>query len=144
MPLSDTEFEQIMSDPSKRIVGDIAWRVDSGHAPAVKFRADLVSQRDWPLAVHGAWYPANGTLFFVLTHAGVGCVARLCVGFEGHNNPNGERLPTSHLHLWTEEYEDRWAHTIEVDWDQNDPSPIWQAFCRELNVAHVGRMLRIR
>ncbi|PKL09718.1 MAG: hypothetical protein CVV51_02435 [Spirochaetae bacterium HGW-Spirochaetae-7] len=38
MALSDTEFDTILSDPSKRIQGAIAWAEDEDHSPCVDFK----------------------------------------------------------------------------------------------------------
>lgn len=43
MTITNTEFESIMQDQSKRIVGDLVWTEDEDHSPSVEFRAEVIS-----------------------------------------------------------------------------------------------------
>ena len=63
--LTQSEFEEILSDQSKHILGDIKWREDDEHSPALEFRVQVRSAPAWPLTAHGTWNPARETLSFV-------------------------------------------------------------------------------
>ena len=51
MALTDAEFTAILADESKRVRGDVAWKQDEDHSPAVEFRIDVESTNGWPLFV---------------------------------------------------------------------------------------------
>jgi hypothetical protein len=53
MPITQTEFETLIADASKRIEGDIRWADDEDHSPAVQFRAEVDSDPGYPLFVNG-------------------------------------------------------------------------------------------
>jgi hypothetical protein len=57
MALTNTEFEAILEDPSKRIDRDISWQEDEDHSPSVEFRAEIQSEAGWPLFVRGSYNP---------------------------------------------------------------------------------------
>jgi hypothetical protein len=42
-------------------------------------------------------------------------LVRLCFGAAPHTNPDGTRLPGTHLHLYREGYEDKWAVLVPTD-----------------------------
>ena len=55
-PVTQAEFEAILADQTKRIVGDVVWRrPDDGHRQALAFRIDVQNVGDFPLIVN-AWY----------------------------------------------------------------------------------------
>ena len=49
MTLSDTEYQAILADTSKTIMGDIRWTDDEDHSPSVEFRAQIETEAGWPL-----------------------------------------------------------------------------------------------
>ena len=141
MALSDAEFEEILSDRTKQIVEDIRWTADLDHTPGMEFQVQVSSDSDWRLAVYGSWYPHRATLFFTLVMADVGAIFRMCIGFEGHRNPDGTPLAPVHFHRWTSQHEDHWADAPgdkTADWDQ--PGPAWRQFCAEARILHSGAL----
>ena len=109
MALSDAEFEEILSDRTKQIVGDIRWFPDIDHLPGMEFQAEISSDSDWQLTVYGSCYPHRETLFFTVVLADIGAVLRMCVGFKGHKNPDGTPLAPVYFHRWTTQHGDHWA-----------------------------------
>ena len=141
MPLSDAEFEQILSDRSKRIVGDIAWLDDDDHLSVREFRVEVESNAASGLFVEGTWRPLQEDLFLVLVDPRVGRIAGLCVGFIGHRNPDGTVLTGVHMHTWRETGGIKWAKSINepaLQW--SDPLPPWRWFCETLNIGHLGTL----
>lgn len=63
-------------------------------------------------------------------------LARLDIAGPGHRNPDGAEIPCPHLHLYREDYADKWAipaPSIAF----SDPSELWQTledFMRYCNV----------
>ncbi len=57
MTITNTEFETILQDESKRIVGDPVWVEDEDHSPSVEFRVEVTSDTGWPLFVRGSYNP---------------------------------------------------------------------------------------
>ena len=143
MTLSDAEFEEILSDRTKRIVEDIRWTPDPDHPPGMVFAAPIDSARRWPLTMHGSWYPQHRTLYLNVALTGTGAILRLCVGFSEHRNPEGARLGPVHKHRWTARLRDRQAYEpddITADWDE--PLIIWQQFCQEVGIVHLGTLFQ--
>jgi hypothetical protein len=56
---------------------------------------------------------------------------RLDVDGAPHTNPDGRRLPGTHLHLFREGYDDRWAYLIDPAHFTllSDPATTFQEFC---------------
>ena len=139
--LSDAEFETILQDGTKRIVGDIVWGNDEDHLPAQEFRMGVVSEADWPLTMVGTWQPMRETLSLVLVHGNAGRIVGLCLGFAPHRNPNRELMGDPHKHRWTAEFADREAYEpddITAPW--SSPIEVWQQFCTEVRILHEGSM----
>lgn len=42
-------------------------------------------------------------------------LVRLCVNGAPHTNPDGQHLPGTHLHLFREGYDDKWAIPVDVN-----------------------------
>jgi len=57
MSLTNTEFETVLSDTTKRIDGDIAWQEDEDHSPCVEFRAEIQSEAGGLSSSEGALTP---------------------------------------------------------------------------------------
>ncbi len=141
MPLSDTEFEQIMSDPTKRIVGDIVWSDDQDHLPTKEFRATIESSVSPGLFVHVTWRPQHEDMFLVLVHPDYARIAGLCVGFDGHRDPDRARRHRNHWHRWRQRGGTKWVEDEEqtaLSWDL--PLQVWSYFCETLNIRHLGTM----
>jgi Family of unknown function (DUF6978) len=58
-------------------------------------------------------------------------LARLDVDGAPHTNPDGQRLSGTHLHLFREGYDDRWAYPADAGAFTllNDPGKTFQDFC---------------
>ena len=58
-------------------------------------------------------------------------LVRLDVDGAPHTNPDGQRLSGTHLHLFREGYDDRWAHPVDPSAFTllSDPGTTFQEFC---------------
>ena len=58
-------------------------------------------------------------------------LVRLDVDGAPHTNPDGQRLSGTHLHLFTEGYDDRWAYPVDPGTFTllSDPGTTFQEFC---------------
>lgn len=58
-------------------------------------------------------------------------LVRLDVDGAPHTNPDGQQLPGTHLHLFREGYDDKWAFPVNVNQFTllNDPGTTFQEFC---------------
>ena len=65
MTLSDADFASILEDKSKKIIGDIEWLEDEDHSSSVEFRAEVKSEKGWPLFIKGSY----NSLAMALTYA---------------------------------------------------------------------------
>lgn len=63
-------------------------------------------------------------------------LARLDVDGAPHTNPDGQRLAGTHLHLFKEGYDDRWAYPVDatVFTLLSDAETTFQEFCRFCNI----------
>lgn len=147
MPVSSfdqAQFEEIIADESKQIVGDIAWIADPGREDAHRFSAAVRSRAGWPLRVVG-WSSATGRkLSLVLVHAQGGRIIGLDVGpVISHTNPDRMIVSGAHLHLWEERYGDGRAEALgaaAIDWSR--PDEAWAYFCAIARIDHRGRFAR--
>ena len=140
MTLSQQEFDAILADETKRIVGDLEWQNDEDHSPAREFRVEVASDAGYPLFVNGRCNPKAGTLSYTLIHRGVGRIYALDLGAE-HHNPDRSFVGEKHKHRWTEAFRDKQAYVptdITALWTQ--PSDVWEQFCAEAKIAHQGEM----
>lgn len=65
-------------------------------------------------------------------------LVRLEINRSPHTNPDGEMISGTHIHIYKEGYEDRWAYPLNTD-DFKDPSNIWQSFidfCSYCNISN--------
>ena len=142
MPLTDTEFGSILEDESKRIQGDITWREDEDHSPALEFRVDVESTNGWPLLLKGRYNSAAGTLTYALILKTTGRVYGLDLG-KDHHNPTCEQVGEKHKHRWSERYGDKEAYVPDdVSAPVSDPVAVWKEFCAEARIRHDGTMRR--
>ncbi|HSS97759.1 MAG TPA: hypothetical protein VLK33_12050 [Terriglobales bacterium] len=58
-------------------------------------------------------------------------LVRLDVDGAPHTNPDGQRLSGTHLHLFREGYDDKWAYPVDpnIFTMLNDPGTAFQEFC---------------
>ena len=57
MPLSNAEFDAILTDCTKRIDGDIVWQQDEDHSPSLEFKVEIATAGGWPLFMKGTFNP---------------------------------------------------------------------------------------
>lgn len=63
-------------------------------------------------------------------------LVRLDIDGAPHTNPDGTRLGGTHLHLYREEYEDKWAYPLDAA-EFNDPANIQQTFDDFCKYCHI-------
>lgn len=141
MAITNAEFEAMLADPDKRVAGDLVWRDDEDHSPAVEFRAPVISGAGYPLFVVGRLNRLSGTLSFMLIHRSAGRVYGLDLGAD-HHNPTCSFVGEKHKHRWTERYGDKEAYdpddiTATVD----APVAVWGQFCAEAALVHDGVLM---
>jgi hypothetical protein len=140
MTLTNTEFEVILSDDTKRIDGDITWQEDEDHSPSVEFRMEVQSSNGWPLFVRGSYNPLIETLSYVLILKTAGRVYGLDLG-KDHHNPQCDQIGDKHKHKWSEIYRDKEAYVPnDITEPASDPVAVWGQFCAEANLTHNGDM----
>ena len=63
-------------------------------------------------------------------------LARLDIDGAPHTNPDGQQLSGTHLHLFKEGYEDKWAYPVDpkVFTMPSDPGKTFQEFCSFCNI----------
>ena len=140
MTLTNTEFETILKDQSKRIEEDITWQEDEDHSPSVEFLAEIQSEAGWPLIARGSYNPLIPALSYVLILKTAGRVYGLCLG-KDHHNPNCDQVGEKHKHKWTVQFKDKEAYMPnDITATASDPVAVWRQFCVEANVTHKGTM----
>ena len=126
MPLTDTEFASILEDESKRVRGDITWREDEDHSPALEFSVDVESTNGWPLMLKGRYNPAAETLTYALILKTEGHIYGLDLG-KDHHNPECEHVGEKHKHRWSERDGDKRAYVPDdVTASVSDPVSVWK------------------
>jgi hypothetical protein len=138
--LSDAEFEVILNDETKRIVGDLTWEDDEDHSPSVEFRVDIESDAGYPLLLKATYNPLARTLSFTVIYRSAGRVYALDLG-KDHRNPTGELVGDKHKHRWTEQYRDKWAYVPDdITAAPHEVIAVWTQFCLEAKIVHDGIM----
>jgi hypothetical protein len=63
-------------------------------------------------------------------------LVRLDVDGAPHTNPDGQRLSGTHVHLFKEGYDDRWAYPVDASrfTTLSDPGATFQDFCAFCNI----------
>ena len=140
MTLSSQEYEAIISDDTKCIVGDISWE-GRRNAPARGFRVDVDSEAGYPIFIRG-WYNAHsGKLSYAVIHRGIGDrIHGLDLGAD-HCNPDGQPMGEKHKNYWFPGARDNWAYVpddITEPWHR--PVAVWAQFCVEINLRHEGTL----
>ncbi len=140
MSLTDTQFNAILTDSSKRVDGDIVWQDDEDHSPSLEFRVEVSSDAGWPLFVRGSYNPVIPALSYSLILKTDGRVYGLDMGKE-HHNPECTLVGETHKHMWLEPFRDKWAYSPgDITAPIHDPIAVWQQFCVEANLIHSGVM----
>ena len=142
MPITQTEFETLIADPTKRIVGDLRWSADEDHSPAVQFRVAVVSDAGYPLFVHARFNLLAETLSFTLVHRSTGRIYGLDLGAD-HHNPTCSNVGEKHKHRWTDQFADKQAYVPDdITAPLLDPVSVWRQFCLEAKIVHDGALER--
>jgi len=140
MTLTDTEFQTIFDDTSKRIESDITWLEDEDHSPCREFQAEIESAAGWPLFVKGSYNPLIPALSYVLILKTAGRIYALDMG-KDHHNPQCNQVGEKHKHKWTEQFRDKEAYVPEdITALVSDPVGVWEQFCVEAKLKHNGTM----
>ncbi len=141
MELSQEEFESIIADDSKRIVGDIAWRKDPDHRGAFAFAVPVDNAAGRLLRATG-WVHLPGRRLSYSLILQATRIAGLDYGKTlRHRNLDGTRIVGDHTQHWLAEANRAEARPLPVgmpDWD--DLVAAWRRFCAEVGIVHVGRM----
>jgi hypothetical protein len=138
VPITQTEFETILADETKCVVGDLFWRGDDDHSPAVEFGAEVLSDAGYPLFVKGWFNRPAGKLSYTVIHRATGRIYALDLGAD-HHNPNCERVGEKHKHSWTDQHADKLAYVpVDVTAGPDAPAAAWRQFCAEANIRHDG------
>ena len=109
MPLSDAEFDAILTDCTKLIEGDIVWQEDEDHSPSLEFKVEIATAGGWPLFMKGTYNPLVPAISYALISKTSGRIYALDLG-KGHKNPDGGRVGDTHKHRWSEEFKDKDAY----------------------------------
>lgn len=140
MPLTQAEFETLIADASKSIIGDIAWSEDEDHSPAVEFRAEVTSASGYPLFVRGSYNSLSNSLSFALVHRATGRIYGLDLG-KDHHNPDCNFVGDKHKHRWNEPIRDKEAYVPrDITAPPSDPVAVWRQFCSEAAITHTGSL----
>ncbi len=138
--LTNTEFESILTDTSKRIEGDIKWSEDEDHSPSVEFRVEVRNDQGWPLFIRGSWNPLAVTATFALILKTHGRIYALDMG-KDHHNPQCTQTGRKHKHRWTEQFRDKEAYVPnDITAPPHDPVALWKQFCIEAGIVHDGTL----
>lgn len=69
-------------------------------------------------------------------------LARLDLGGPPHRNPDGEEFPCPHLHLYRENFGDRWAYPLSSHF--TNPDDVWLTFEEFMDYCNIIEKPRIR
>ncbi len=138
--ITNSEFEVILNDASKRIEGDIKWVDDEFHSPAQEFRVPVLNDLDEPLQMNGWYNPYSGKLVFTLLRRGTMRIYGLDLGIShGRQEPAG--VYAMHKHRWSEARKDKNIYVPEdITATIEDPVEVWKQFCVEAKIEHHGTL----
>jgi len=140
MSLTSAEFEAILADDEKSIIGDIQWSEDEDHSPCMVFRAQISNESGWPLFVNGSYNPLIPRTSFHLIHRQCGRVYGLDHG-QDHRNPDGNLIGEKHKHRWSEIHRDKEAYVPpDITALPSEPALVWTQFCSEARIRHTGTL----
>lgn len=135
--MKQNEFEAMIQDPTKTIVGDITWSEDEDHSPVVEFKVQISESA---LFVKGSFNPLARTLSFTLFHPASGRLYGLDLG-KDHGNPDGQMMGEKHKHRWNEPVQAREAYVpSDITASVDDPVSVWSQFCDEAVITHYGTL----
>jgi hypothetical protein len=140
VPIDQIEFDTILADPSKRVVGDLYWREDDDHSPALEFGAEVASDAGYPLYVKGWLNRLAGKLSYTVIHRAAGRIYALDLDAD-HHNPTCQRVGEKHKRSWTSQHADKLAYVpLELSAGPDDPVTAWRQFCVEAKIRHDGAL----
>ena len=140
MAITQTEFDTILDDNTKRIDGDIVWRQDPDHSPAYEFRIEIESDAGYPLLLNGWCNPIAGKLSYTILHRSTGRVYALDLGAD-HHNPDCNHVGEKHKHRWNDGFADKMAYVpSDITAAPDEVEKAWREFCAEARIMHNGRM----
>ena len=141
MTLSDAEFEAILADDSKRIVGDVVWSPDPDRAGALRFEAPVIWNDTRSLWISGFYRPSHRKLTYSLRLdrtriAGIDFGRNI-----GHTNRDRNKLIGSHLQWWSESARRAEAYPIPLDLpDWSLPLAVWERILARFGIVHEGEL----
>ena len=143
--MTRAEFEAILADQTKRIVGDVVWRKpDDGHRQALAFRVDVHNAVDYPLIVNGWYNPLVPSLSIALIHRAVGRIYGLCIGREHHNPTCSNVGADVHKHAWSDATRDKHAYRpADISATADTPVLALREFFEEANIRLEGSIAAI-
>lgn len=141
MPLTQEEFDAIIADDSKQIVGDIEWSLDPDRADASRFEVPVLWDDDRPLWVSGFYRPSYRKLTYSL-RLDQTRIAGIDFGRNvGHTNRNRNKLIGPHLQWWSESAGRAEAYPVPSDMpDWNLPLAVWGRILSRLGIVHEGEL----
>jgi hypothetical protein len=107
--MNQADFDALLADRSKRIVGDIQWVEDEDRSPVVEFRVEVESDPGYPVFIKGSYNALARALTFALIHRGSGRIYALDMG-KDHHNPSCVMVGDTHKHRWNEPLRDKEAY----------------------------------
>lgn len=141
MALSNPEFEAILDDESKRIVGDVSWSEDEDHSSSVEFRVAIESDAGFPLFVKATYNRQIAALTYAVISKTDGRVYALDLGKDHRNADTGELVGEKHKHRWSELYRDKVAYVpADITAPATDPVGVWTQFLAEAKIKHEGTL----
>ena len=138
--MNQADFEALLADQTKVIVGDIRWADDEDHSPSVEFRVEVDSETGHPIFIRGSYNALAQTLTYALIHRASGRIYALDLG-KDHHNPDCQNVGERHKHRWREPVRDKEAYVpLDVIAPVNNPLQVWEQFCVEASINHHGIM----
>jgi hypothetical protein len=138
--MNQADFEGLLNDTTKRVVGDVTWAIDEDRSPAVEFRMEVQSDVGYPIFVKGSYNALASTLTYTLVHRGSGRIYALDLG-KDHHNPTCTNTGEKHKHRWREPMRDKEAYVPDdITSPATDPVSVWRQFCAEAKINHDGVM----
>lgn len=142
MSFSESEFQILLLDQSKEILGNITWEEDKNHKNSFIFKTDVDSTPKYPIYLKGSFNFKRGTLGFSIIHRDVGRIYGLDMGQTHRNRATGKKSGRVHKHRWTDLYRDQDTYVpTDITKPYNDVVGVWREFCIESNIRHMGQML---
>lgn len=142
MTFSEAEFQILIADTSKEILGDITWKKDKTHQGSFIFGTEIISNVKYPIYLKASFNYNRGTLSFSIIYKEVGRIYGLDMGQNHKNKATGKKIGRVHKHRWTDLYKDQDAYAPDdITKPYDDVIGVWREFCLESKIIHKGKML---